>query len=93
MSSAEIFVYGFCGSAAMEIVAALPIFHNQPIVFPERYKRVSFWIVRFLLAVIAGGLAVVYDVQTRVLAVNVGASAPLLLQALGQGIRPANPNP
>ena len=91
MTSAEVFLFGFSGSAAMEVVAALPIFHNQPIIVPERYKLISFWVLRTLFAVIAGGLAIVYNADTRLLAVNVGASAPLLLQALGQGIRPTSP--
>jgi hypothetical protein len=46
--------------------------------------------MRFVMAVIAGGLAVAYNVQTVILAVNVGASAPLILQALGHA---ALPNP
>ena len=74
----------------MEVLAAMPYFYNDPITFPERYRRVSFWIMRGVLAIVAGGLAVVFDAQTRILAVNVGVSAPLILQALAQ-VAPETP--
>ncbi len=86
MSAPEVFLWGFGGSVAMEIVAALPIFQADEIIIPERYKRKLFWLIRLLLAAVAGALALAYDTQTRLPAANVGASAPLLLQALGQGL-------
>jgi hypothetical protein len=86
MTPIECFLWGFAGSCAMEVLAALPLFQSQPIQVPERYHRKSFWLIRLLLAIISGGLALAYDVQSKLLAINVGASAPLVLQALAQGI-------
>lgn len=87
MSPGEIFFWGFCGSVAVEILILHQIYQTTPINIPERYKRLGFWVIRFLLAVIAGGLAMAYDVQGRLLAVNIGASAPLIINALTQGVR------
>ena len=39
-----------------------------------------------MLAIIAGGLAVAYEITTPLLAINVGAATPLILQALGRGL-------
>jgi hypothetical protein len=51
---------------------------------PERYTMAGFWI---FLAVIAGGLAVAYEINKPRIAINIGAKAPLLYRALARGIR------
>jgi hypothetical protein len=53
----------------------------------RRYKTWTFWLSRAVLAVLAGSLAVAYDIKTPLLALNVGASAPLLYRVLTRGIR------
>jgi hypothetical protein len=45
--------------------------------------------IRLVLAVMAGGLALAFGAQTSVLALNIGASAPLILKALAQSIPPS----
>ena len=88
MSLGETFLWGFGGSAAVEVLALVQVFYRDPIDVPERYKRVGFWIVRFLLAIMAGGLVVAYGIEKPLLAVNTGAATPLIIQALAQGLRP-----
>jgi len=75
----------------MEVLAVVPFFYSDPIVFPERYHRKLFWIIRLILGVMAGGLALAFGAQTPVLALNIGASAPLILKALAQSIPPSVP--
>jgi CBS-domain-containing membrane protein len=87
MSLKEKFIWGFCGSVAVEIITLYQVYHTSEMTIPERYHRKGFWIVRFLLSIIAGGLAVAYDIDKPVLAVNIGASAPLIFQALAQGYK------
>jgi hypothetical protein len=87
MTSAEVFLWGFAGSVAIEVVTIVQLYYSEPISIPERYTRWDFRVLRLLLAVLGGGLAVAHDAQTRMLAINIGASAPLILHALGQGIR------
>jgi hypothetical protein len=63
MDPAERFFWGFCGSAAVELIALLQIYNGPMIKMPERYRRKGFWVVRLLLSIMAGGLG--YRVQTR----------------------------
>lgn len=86
MTSYEIFLCGFAGSAAVDIVAAAQVYNAHTIVVPERYKRTAFYVVRLLLAIVAGGLAVAYEIDKVLLAANIGAATPLIIQAFSQGI-------
>lgn len=85
MTSPEIFLWGFGGSIAVEIASLYRAMMSHPRV-PSRYRNPWFWLVRVLLAGVAGGLALAYEIDNRVLAINVGASAPLILQALAAGV-------
>lgn len=85
MTPLQRFIWGFCGSLAVEIVILYQAYNSQKISIPQRYKRVGFWIVRFLLSAVAGGLVMAYEIDKPILAANVGASAPLIVQALARG--------
>jgi hypothetical protein len=85
MTQTERFLWGVGGSLAVEIITLYQAYHAQRIDIPERYRRIGFWIVRALLSAIAGGLAVAYEIDNRLLAANIGASAPLIIQALARG--------
>jgi hypothetical protein len=83
------FFWGFGGGVAVE-VALLYQSYLQPSAWPERYEKIGFWCVRLALAVIAGFLAVGYGVQSPILAANIGASAPLILKTLAEGLKPVS---
>ena len=55
---------------------------------PYRYKMPVFWVIRFMLALFAGSLAIGYEITKPLLALNIGAATPLLLQAMTRGIHP-----
>lgn len=90
----QVFLCGFFGSLATEVITLYQLYLSTNFddpnarVIPGRYRQVGFWIVRLAIAIMAGGLAVFYGIDKPLLAINVGAAAPLLIQALGQGIRP-----
>lgn len=86
MTPLHTFAWGFAGSLAVEIVAVNRFLSGDRSYVPKRYRTWSFWFWRMLLACVAGGLAVAYDIKTPLLAANIGASAPLILQALASGI-------
>ena len=81
-----VFLWGLGGSLAVEVIAIVQIFNRSPLKFPERYHRFWYYVIRILLAFIGGGLAVAYNLAYKVdaplLAINIGASAPLIIQAL-----------
>ena len=83
----EIFLWGFMGSAAVELLTLLGFYYARPIQLPSRYKKVGFWITRFLLALLAGGIAVGYDIHERILAFNIGAATPLIIGFMARGLR------
>lgn len=86
MSMIETFMWGLGGSVAVEVANLYQIYQSEEIVIPVRYKRISFWVVRIILAFMAGGLALAYNINTPLLALNIGASTPLILHALSKGI-------
>lgn len=87
MNALEQFMWGVGGSLSVEIITLYQVYQSRNIRFPERYRRKGFWIIRAFLCLIAGGLAVAYAIDKPILALNVGASAPLIFQALAQGYR------
>lgn len=87
MRPTEQFLWGVGGSVAVEIITLYQVYHSRNLKFPERYRLIGFWVVRVFLCLIAGGLAVAYAIDKPILALNIGASAPLIFQALAQGYR------
>lgn len=90
MSIGVTFLCGFLGSLAIEIAALHQVYQawtSSTTNLPARYKKVGFWITRLCLALSAGGLAVAYGIDKPILAINIGASAPIILNALGQGFQ------
>lgn len=86
MTNVAAFFWGCAGSAAIELIEVYRGYLAEPVRFPERYKRVGFYVVRLLVVIVAGGMAYAHGTQTPVLAMQVGASAPLLLQLLSQRV-------
>ena len=79
MSASEVFFWGFVGSAATELLQILAIYYKEPIVFPERYRRKGFWLIRCGLALLGGCLAKGYGIQGMIGAIHVGAATPTIL--------------
>lgn len=95
MTSLEVFVWGMGGCLAVDVVTASQYFHTTDEAFPQRYRKPMFYVVRLLLAFIGGGLAIAYGIDKALLAANIGAATPLIIQAFAQSgaafTRPALP--
>ncbi|HBB86346.1 MAG TPA: hypothetical protein DC047_01875 [Blastocatellia bacterium] len=87
MSPTWRFVWGFLGSAAVELVTFLQVYNQKTIKMPERYLRMGFWGARVLLCAMAGGLVIGYKLDNPIAAINVGAAAPAILIAFSRGYR------
>jgi hypothetical protein len=72
------FLYGVLGSVAVEVIKLLAYYEGGGHL-PLRYKRWGFWVVRILLALIGGALAVAYGIKSELVAVHVGASTPAII--------------
>lgn len=71
------FLYGILGSGGVEIVA-LAISFDAKEGLPPKYGKLLYWIVRVLVAVVAGGLVLAYGVTEPIVCVHIGASAPVI---------------
>jgi len=80
----SIFLWGLGGSFAIEMVSLLSEMRTRSGNVSAYYKNPTYWIVRVAVMGIAGGLAVAEDASKPLLAVNIGASAPAILQLLAQ---------
>ncbi|MGH7895078.1 MAG: hypothetical protein ACREQL_10435 [Candidatus Binatia bacterium] len=87
MPASEQFFWGFAGSLAVEVVTIFHIFQQAEgeMSLPGRYRTVSYWLVRLALAAVGGGLAVAYDIDSKILAANIGAATPAIIVALTRG--------
>lgn len=84
MSSLTIFLYGALGALAIELITVYQhSLTDRPV--PARYRQPGFWVVRLLMVVVAGGLPLTYGVEQPLLALHIGASAPLIIQSLARG--------
>lgn len=80
--SLQIYLLAVSGSAFLEIVRAVWALETGNI--PPYYRKPSYWIVRLLLALGSGVLALAYDVTNKILAFQIGATAPAIMQTLVQ---------
>jgi hypothetical protein len=84
VSPVELFLCGFGGSAAAEVLVLHEYYLRRNARLPERYRKAGFWVVRFLLAVVGGGLAVFYNLSGPIPAIHVGVATPLIIQAFAR---------
>ena len=80
-----IFLWAAGGSLAVEVMSLYnEMKAERPTGLPTYYKNLTFWLVRLIVASIAGGLAVAEAANSALIAINIGASAPALLQLLSR---------
>lgn len=79
----KIFLLGVLGSLAVEIVNIVNLYEKgRPL--STRYKSPVFLVTRLLLAIVGGALAWAYNIDNNILAIHIGATAPLIMQSLAQ---------
>lgn len=84
-----IFLWGCAGSISVEIINLYSVYQQDKISMPDRYKRVGYYIVRFFLVIMAGGLTLAYKLDNPLLALNIGAATPVLIQTFAKGVTAA----
>jgi hypothetical protein len=95
MTTTEVFLWGLGGSLAVEAVELSKIYYRRRFALPYRYTLWHFYLSRIILSLVGGGLAVAYAIDKPLLAANIGAATPLLIEALSRGLSDGNntPNP
>lgn len=84
-----IFVCGCGGSIAVEIINLHSVYQQDTIIIPERYKKPGYYVVRLFLTLLAGGLTLAYKIDQPLLALNIGAATPVLIQTFAHGLTAA----
>ncbi|MBX9582954.1 MAG: hypothetical protein K2X87_21825 [Gemmataceae bacterium] len=84
------FLLGVFGSLAVELARFAQAYKTGPLQ-SARYRNPVYLAVRLLLAGAGGVLAWAYHVNSDIVAIHVGASAPLLFQAMARN--PADDGP
>jgi hypothetical protein len=87
MHPLERFLWGFLGSAAVELINLIGFYSSENGRLPVRYRKTGFWVTRFVLAVMAGALSIASAIDQRILAFNVGAATPLIITFMAKGLR------
>jgi hypothetical protein len=78
-----LFLFGFLGGVAGELLGLYDFQRRKPAEWPEYYKYPTYWLLSLAMAGFGSLLVVAYtgsDVDLNpLLALNIGASAPLIL--------------
>ncbi len=91
-----VFVFGCAGGFVAEYVGVWNLRKEEPHLWPAYFKRFRYYAISAVMVLMGGGLAVIYGMNPMpaILALNIGASAPLIIQKLTQTIPPpATPVP
>lgn len=86
MSGANMFLWGFVGSLAIEIVRVNSCIQRSPKKLPLRYHLWKFYFVRLLLAFVGGVVALAYQIQSPLLALHIGAATPLIVGTFSRNL-------
>ncbi len=86
MSPMEGFFLGVFGGILAELLGLFALRHEPPGTLPKWLRSRFYWTLTVLMILAGGGLVVVYlrsnVILTAALAVNIGASAPLMIGTL-----------
>lgn len=96
MSSLEVFWWGFFGGFGAEASVVFALRHRRLKDFPHWLKSWPYYAVALVMMIIGGGIALAYGSSgitlNAILAIQIGASAPLILRKLAEAI-PETPEP
>jgi len=85
-SLGSFFLLGVAGGFVAEFLGLFKLRKEAPELWPKYLKTPIYWTISIAMMVVGGGLVILYIASdatvTPVLALNIGASAPLILQVL-----------
>ena len=88
MTLVQLFWLGALGGFFTELLGHYKMREMAPDAFPKYLKSPYYWVVTVLMVLSGGGLAAIYAASkidlTAIVAVNIGASAPLILGAFAR---------
>ena len=83
------FLWGAAGSAAVEVLIAYRLYERGA-PSPPHYAKPGFWIMRALVAAVAGSLVVAHHIVDQpLLSIHIGIATPAIFAGLAEEIRNA----
>lgn len=83
MGPLEQFLWGLAGSLSVEVISLSRVLSSgKPL--PRQCRSKGYWLIRTLVAVVAGLLAVAGQVQMPFLAMQIGVATPLIIDSWGR---------
>jgi hypothetical protein len=89
----QVFWVGFGGAILAELVVLYELRHNAWADMPTYLKNPFYWVLSAAMALAGGGLTCLYGLHNvqGLLAVNIGASAPLIIRSFASSAPKAAP--
>lgn len=92
----ETFLWGLFGGLGAEVSVVFALRHQGPKDFPHWLKSWTYYVVALVMAIVGGVIAVAHassgTALNAILALQIGASAPLILRKLTETV-PGTPEP
>lgn len=76
----ETFLWGAFGSIALEVITFWRAVRRNRYIFSFEQRQIGYYVVRLVVAIIAGGVAVGVGAQSKLLAIHVGVAMPLIIE-------------
>jgi len=96
MSPVETFVWGLFGGIGAEVSVVFALRHRGAKEYPYWLKSFTYYVVATVMAIVGGVIAVAYaqsgTTLNAILAIQIGASAPLIFRKLSETV-PETPKP
>lgn len=81
------FLWGAAGSWAVEVLLAYNAYQKDAPT-PGRYLKPGFWLVRALVATVAGGLVVAHHIVDQpLLSIHMGVATPAIMAGIAEEMR------
>lgn len=79
----EVFFWGMLGGISPEVLIAYKFRKCAPGKFPAHFKTIFYYVATLVMVMLSGALALAYSLSGNelsvILAINIGASAPLII--------------
>ncbi len=97
MTPTETFLWGLFGGLGAEVSVIFALRYRGPSDYPYWLKSWTYYLVAVAMVIIGGVIAVAYarsgTTLNAILAIQIGASAPLIFRKLTENVIPDTPKP
>lgn len=86
LATLKLFLWGFFGSVALEIITATSATKANDGILPVAYRKPVFLTLRLFVAIISGFSPIIFEASNTIAAVYLGASTPIFFSRISEGL-------